>query len=101
MDVTNFKAAFYTSEEKMQAAMKTAVQDYFIKMNKMLINKWREAAFPPGKDDGAAHKELLRAILYAPEITKLINGARPKNVCNWLDMPWLMPAVQILFRILL
>ena len=100
-DVTNFKVAFYASEEKMQAAMKTAVQDYFIEMNKLLINKWRESAFPPGKDDGAAHKELLRAILYAPEITKLINGATPKNVGNWLDMPWLMPAVQIWFRILL
>eukprot|EP00961_Rhodomonas_salina_P049392 663499-Rhodomonas_salina.1 len=45
---------FQLSEEKMQVAMKTAVQDYFIKMNKLLINKWRKAAFPPGKDNGAA-----------------------------------------------
>eukprot|EP00961_Rhodomonas_salina_P042752 574933-Rhodomonas_salina.1 len=57
--VSNFKAAFYASEEKMQSAMKRAVQDYFIRMNKLLINKWREAAFPPGKDEGAEHKELL------------------------------------------
>eukprot|EP00961_Rhodomonas_salina_P025202 339693-Rhodomonas_salina.1 len=85
----------------MKAAMKTAAQDYFIEVMKLLINKWREAAFPHGKDDGAAHKEQLRAILYAPDITNLINGATPKNIANWMDKPWLMPAVQIWFRILL
>eukprot|EP00961_Rhodomonas_salina_P166013 2236884-Rhodomonas_salina.1 len=71
---------------------------------KLLINKWREAAFLPGKDDGlgAAHKEQLRAILYAPEITKLLStGSTPQNIGNWLKMPWLMQAVQVWFRILL
>eukprot|EP00961_Rhodomonas_salina_P019100 257280-Rhodomonas_salina.1 len=79
----------------MKAAMKTAVQDYFIRVMKLLINKWREAAFPPGKDDWAAHKEQLRAILYAQDITNLINRATPQNVANWMDKQWLMPAVQI------
>eukprot|EP00961_Rhodomonas_salina_P295929 3935894-Rhodomonas_salina.1 len=61
-DVTNFKADFYDSEDELKAAMTTAVEDYFTEKMK-LINKWREAAFPPGKDDGAAHKEQLQAIL--------------------------------------
>eukprot|EP00961_Rhodomonas_salina_P156429 2106504-Rhodomonas_salina.1 len=69
---------------------------------KLLINKWQDAAFPPGKDDGAAHKEQLLAILYAPEITKLLStGSTLQNICNWLKMPWLMPVVQVWFRILL
>eukprot|EP00961_Rhodomonas_salina_P106568 1435187-Rhodomonas_salina.1 len=29
MDVTNFKAAFYKSEDELKAAMTTAVEDYF------------------------------------------------------------------------
>eukprot|EP00961_Rhodomonas_salina_P228929 3094247-Rhodomonas_salina.1 len=94
-DVTNFKAAFYNSEDELKAAMTTAVEDYFTKKMKLLINKWWEAAFPPGKDDGAAHKdsEQLLVILYAPEIAKLLRtGSTQQNICNWLKMPWLMPA---------
>eukprot|EP00961_Rhodomonas_salina_P125518 1690701-Rhodomonas_salina.1 len=93
-DVTNFKAVFYDSEDELKAAMTTAVasEDYFTEKMKLLINKWREAAFQPGKDDGAAHKEQLRAILYALEITKLLStGSTQQNIGNWLKMPWLMP----------
>eukprot|EP00961_Rhodomonas_salina_P233667 3157842-Rhodomonas_salina.4 len=75
--------------------MTTEVEDCFTEKMKLLINKWWEAAFPPGKDDGAAHKEQLQAILYAPEITKLLStGSTQQNISNWLKMPWLMPVVQ-------
>eukprot|EP00961_Rhodomonas_salina_P277372 3748326-Rhodomonas_salina.1 len=40
-EVTNFKAAFYDSEDELKAAMTTAVEDYFTDSEKMklLINK--------------------------------------------------------------
>ena len=73
-DVDNYKAAFYEDKPSFEAAMKMSIGDNLTESNKLIINKWRDAAFPLNKDDGAAHKEALRAILYAPEINDFMTG---------------------------
>eukprot|EP00961_Rhodomonas_salina_P040153 539645-Rhodomonas_salina.1 len=81
--------------------MGSAVEDHLLEMHKKVINKWREASFPSGvKDDGTAHKEPLRAILFHPEITRLLAGHVLVGINLWLKQPWRMPAVQIWWQIL-
>eukprot|EP00961_Rhodomonas_salina_P134443 1808433-Rhodomonas_salina.1 len=80
-DVDNFKAAFYEDKPSFEA--------------------WLDAAFPLNKDDGAAHKEALRAILYAPEINDFMTGVPWATVSEWIKKQWLMPAVQIWLKIML
>eukprot|EP00961_Rhodomonas_salina_P141797 1909402-Rhodomonas_salina.1 len=67
-----------------------------LEIHKLVINKWRESAFPTGvKDYGAAHKEHLRAILFHTDITKILGGHIPTEIGKWITQPWLMPVVQI------
>eukprot|EP00961_Rhodomonas_salina_P290536 3925801-Rhodomonas_salina.1 len=100
-DVDNFKAAFYDDKNSFEAAMKMSIGDNLTEANKLIINKWRDAAFPLNKDDGAAHKEALRAILFAPDINDFMNGEPWATVSEWIKKPWLMPAVQMWMKILL
>eukprot|EP00961_Rhodomonas_salina_P062468 838402-Rhodomonas_salina.1 len=65
-NVTDYAAAYYEDQPRFEAVMKMAIRDHLTKANKLIINKWRDAAFPPKKDDGAEHKEALQAILFAP-----------------------------------
>eukprot|EP00961_Rhodomonas_salina_P143265 1928034-Rhodomonas_salina.1 len=81
--------------------MEMAVGDHMTEVNKLLINKWRDSAFPLGKDDGAVHKEALRAILYEPCISAFMKGVPQASLFDWIKKQWLMPAVQIWLHILL
>eukprot|EP00961_Rhodomonas_salina_P222367 3007110-Rhodomonas_salina.1 len=55
--------------------MTSTVEDYTLEMHKLIINKWRDAAFPIGvKDDGATHKEQLRTLLFNTELTQILAG---------------------------
>eukprot|EP00961_Rhodomonas_salina_P085666 1150672-Rhodomonas_salina.1 len=81
--------------------METAVEDKFLELHKTVINKWRDTAFPIGvKDDGAAHKEALQSLLFAPDLMKILAGFALLNINLWLTRPWLMPALQLWFQIL-
>lgn len=94
-NVTDFKAAYYDDKESFEAAMKMAIGDHLTEANKLIINKWRDAAFPLNKDDGAVHKEALRAILFALAINDFINGVPWATVSQWVQKQWLMPAVHL------
>eukprot|EP00961_Rhodomonas_salina_P021610 290230-Rhodomonas_salina.1 len=102
-DVDNFKfkAAFYDDKPSFESVMKMSIGDNLTEANKLIINKWRDATFPLNKDDGAAHKETLRAILYAPVINDFMNGATSTTVSEWIKKQWLMPAVQMWMKTLL
>eukprot|EP00961_Rhodomonas_salina_P084236 1131762-Rhodomonas_salina.1 len=55
--------------------MTSTVEDYMLdsEMHKLIINKWRDAAFPiVVKDDGATHKEPLRTLLFNTELTQIL-----------------------------
>eukprot|EP00961_Rhodomonas_salina_P277458 3749402-Rhodomonas_salina.1 len=84
-----------------EVAMKMSIGDNLTEANKLIINKWLDAAFPLNKDDCAAHKEALRAILFAPDINDFMNGVQWATVSEWIKKPWLMPAVQMWMKILL
>eukprot|EP00961_Rhodomonas_salina_P163077 2196589-Rhodomonas_salina.1 len=80
-DSEKFKSAAFKTEVAFQAAMTTTVEDHMLEVHKLIINKWRDSAFPLGvKDDGAAHKEPLRALLYDPELTKILAGFVPQRL---------------------
>eukprot|EP00961_Rhodomonas_salina_P178968 2414728-Rhodomonas_salina.1 len=64
--------------------MESSVEDHMLEIHKLVINKWRESAFPTGvKDDGAAHKEHLQSILFHPDITML---AVPKTYDCFVEL---------------
>eukprot|EP00961_Rhodomonas_salina_P145306 1955801-Rhodomonas_salina.1 len=82
--------------------MTSTVEDYMLEMHKLIINKWGYAAFPIGvKDDGATHKELLHTLLFNTELTQILAGFTLPDIKSWIEEPWLMPAVQLWFKILL
>eukprot|EP00961_Rhodomonas_salina_P289387 3910558-Rhodomonas_salina.1 len=65
-------------------------------MHKLIINKWRNAAFPIGvKDDRATHKEPLCTLLFNTELTQILAGFAQPDIERWIEEPWLMPAVQL------
>eukprot|EP00961_Rhodomonas_salina_P053466 717156-Rhodomonas_salina.1 len=71
-------------------------------MHKLIINKWRNAAFPISvKDDGTTHKEPLRTLLFNTELTQILAGFALQDIKRWIEEPWLMRAVQLWFKILL
>eukprot|EP00961_Rhodomonas_salina_P144973 1951491-Rhodomonas_salina.1 len=101
-DVAKFKSSGFTLELSFKKAMITTTEDHLLEMHKTIINEWQDAAFPIGvKDDGTAHKEALRTLLFAPDITRILAGFTPTDIDKWITHPWLMPVLQLWHNILM
>eukprot|EP00961_Rhodomonas_salina_P155106 2089465-Rhodomonas_salina.1 len=102
VDSKKFKDLQYDTELDFKEAMQSALKENLLDIAKFWIDKTRDVCFPKGKkENDLPHKQVLKALLFDPFITKILKGFIPDNVVHWFIKPWLNPAVQLWFRILM
>jgi len=96
---TEFQKCGFTDETKHAGALENALEQKLLEMNITLLSALTDAIFSE-KSDGSMNKDALRQILVTAEIRNLLDGGNAKDIDEWFDQPWLMPAVVVWFSIL-
>mmetsp|Transcript_69171 Transcript_69171/g.144205 ORF Transcript_69171/g.144205 Transcript_69171/m.144205 type:complete len:474 (+) Transcript_69171:152-1573(+) len=95
---TEFQKCGFTDEVKHASAIDNAMEQRLLEMNILVLSALTEAIAE--KTEKSTQKEALRRILITSEIRHIMDGGAPKDIHEWFDKPWLMPAVAAWFQIL-
>eukprot|EP00961_Rhodomonas_salina_P032166 433704-Rhodomonas_salina.1 len=102
-DAKAFSKAGQKSEDGFKAAMDTTMEDNLLSHQRTFIELVTEASFLDDKikPSDSYNKESLCKLVASADNIAIRAGKMPKGIQTWEAMPWMMPAVQLWFNLLM